>query len=45
LSKLRVDEIKKICIDNNIELLKKSDKTNKMINKLKNELIFDLINL
>ena len=45
LSKLKVEEIKKICIDNNIELLKKSDKTNKMINKLKNELIFDLINL
>ena len=45
LSKLKVDEIKKICTDNNIELLKKSDKTNKMINKLKNELIFDLLNL
>ena len=45
LSKLKIEEIKKICIDNNIELLKKSDKTNKMINKLKNELIFDLINL
>jgi len=45
LSKLKVDEIKKLCIDNNIELLKKSDKTNKMINKLKNELIFDLLNL
>jgi hypothetical protein len=45
LKKLKIEEIKKICIDNNIELLKKSDKTNNMINKLKNELIIDLLNL
>lgn len=45
LKNLKVDEIKKICQENNIELLKKSDKTNKMINKLKIELITELLNI
>jgi len=42
LSKLKVEEIKKLCIENNIDLQKKSDKTMKMINKLKAELLLDL---
>ena len=42
LSKLKVEDIKKLCIENNIELQKKSDKTMKMINKLKSELLLDL---
>lgn len=45
LKDLKIENIKKICIDNNIELLKKSDKTSKMINKLKNDLIDDLLKL
>lgn len=45
LKNLKVDEIKKMCEENNIELLKKSDKTNKMINKLKIELITELLNI
>ena len=42
---MKIDEIKKLCIDEEIELLKKSDKTSKMINKLKNELIDDLLKI
>ena len=45
LKNLKVDEIKKLCEDNNIELLKKSDKTGKLINKLKIELITELLNI
>ena len=40
---MKIDEIKEICIKNNILLQKKSDKTLKMINKLKNDLIEDLV--
>lgn len=42
---MKIDEIKKLCIEEGIELLKKSDKTSKMINKLKNELIDDLLKI
>ena len=34
---------KKLCEENNISIQKKSDKTLKMINKLKDELIIDLL--
>ena len=40
---MKIDEIKEMCIKNNVSIQKKSDKTAKMINKLKNELIEDLI--
>jgi hypothetical protein len=42
---MKIDEIKKLCIEEGTELLKKSDKTSKMINKLKNELIDDLLKI
>jgi hypothetical protein len=42
---MKIDEIKMLCISENIILTKKSEKTNKDINKLKNELINDLISL
>ncbi len=45
LEKMKIDEIKMLCISENIILTKKSEKTNKDINKLKNELINDLISL
>jgi hypothetical protein len=45
LKDLKVENIKKLCIENNIELLKKSDKTHKMINKIKSDLIEDLLKL
>ena len=45
LNKLKIDLIKDICKKENIELLKKSDKTSNMINKLKNELINELLNI
>jgi hypothetical protein len=45
LKDLKIDVIKKLCTENNIELLKKSDKTSKMINKLKSDLIEDLLKL
>ena len=40
---LKINDIKKLCEENNIALQKKSDKTQKMINKLKDELIADLL--
>ena len=43
LKKMKIDEIKNLCNENNIPLLKKSEKTLKMINKLKDELIIELI--
>ena len=45
ISKLKIDEIKKLCIENNIELQKKSEKTMKLINKIKIELIDDLLKI
>ena len=45
LKNLKVEEIKNLCKDNNIDLVKKSDKTGNMINKLKIELITDLLKL
>lgn len=42
---MKIDEIKKICEYNNIPLQKTSDKTNKMINKLKIELITELLKI
>ncbi len=45
LKKLKVDELRTICLENKIDIQKKSEKTNKMINKLKDELITDLIKL
>ena len=43
IKNLKIDELKKMCTENNIELTKKSDKTNRSINKLKTELVNDLI--
>jgi len=45
LNNLKIDSLKKLCSDNNILLQKTSEKTNKMINKLKNELIYDLLKI
>ncbi len=45
IKKLKIDEIKELCIKYNIELTKLSEKTNKPINKLKAELITDLLQL
>jgi hypothetical protein len=42
LNKLKVDELKEICIKYEISLTKISDKTSKMINKTKTELIQDI---
>ena len=42
LKKLKVDELKEICIKYEISLTKVSDKTSKMINKTKAELIDDI---
>ena len=42
LKKLKVDELKEICIKYEISLTKMSDKTSKMINKTKTELIEDI---
>ncbi len=42
LKKLKVDELKEICIKYEISLTKLSDKTSKMINKTKAELIDDI---
>jgi hypothetical protein len=42
LKKLKVDELKEICIKYEISLTKMSDKTSKMINKTKGELIEDI---
>lgn len=42
LKKLKVDELKEICIKYEISLTKISDKTSKMINKTKTELIDDI---
>ena len=41
----KIDFIKKICNDESIQLTKISDKTGKTINKLKNDLIEDLLKL
>lgn len=43
IKNLKIDELKKMCTENNIELTKKSDKTSRSINKLKTELVKDLI--
>ena len=40
-----MDLLKKLCIENNIELQKMSEKTSKMINKIKIDLINDLLNV
>ena len=45
LKKMKIDEIKKLCNDNNINLLKKSDKTSNMINKLKDDLIEEILQI
>lgn len=45
LKKMKIDEIKNLCNENNISLLKKSEKTLKMINKLKDELIIELLKI
>jgi hypothetical protein len=45
LNCLKIDAIKKLCLDNDILLQKKSDKTGKMINKLKNELVSELLTI
>lgn len=42
LKKLKVDELKEICIKYEVSLTKISDKTSKMINKTKTELIDDI---
>jgi hypothetical protein len=43
LKNLKINDIQKLCEENNILLQKKSEKTLKMINKLKNELIDELL--
>jgi hypothetical protein len=43
LKKMKIDELKNECIKYEIAISKKSDKTAKMINKTKNELLEDLI--
>jgi hypothetical protein len=43
LKKMKIDEIKNLCGHHNISLQKLSTKTSKMINKLKEDLINDLI--
>lgn len=45
LKKLKIEELKDLCNENSINLQKKSDKTLKMINKLKIELIADLLKI
>lgn len=45
LNLLKVDDIKKLCEQEGIELKKISDKTNKMINKVKLDLINDLLKI
>jgi hypothetical protein len=40
---MKIDELKNECIKYEIAISKKSDKTSKMINKTKNELLEDLI--
>jgi hypothetical protein len=45
LKKYKIDDLKKLCIENNIDLKKISEKTNKQINKLKDDLITDLLKL
>lgn len=45
LNGMKIDSLKELCIKHNIDLHKKSEKTNKMINKLKADLIDDLLKL
>jgi hypothetical protein len=45
LSTMKIDTLKELCNKNSINTQKKSEKTNKMINKLKSELIDDLLKL
>jgi hypothetical protein len=45
LNNLKIDSLKKLCIKNDIEIQKVSEKTSKMINKVKSELINDLLNI
>ena len=45
LMKLKIDNIKKLCTDHDISIQKKSDITMKLINKLKSELIADLLKI
>jgi hypothetical protein len=45
LKHYKIDDLKKLCIENNIDIKKTSEKTNKQINKLKDDLITDLLNL
>jgi hypothetical protein len=45
LSSMKIGTLKELCNKNSIDTQKKSEKTNKMINKLKTELIDDLLKL
>lgn len=45
LKNLKIDDLRVLCDENNIPLQKKSDKTLKMINKLKIELITELLKI
>lgn len=45
LMKLKIDNIKKLCIENDIPIQKKSDATMRLINRLKSELIADLLKI
>jgi hypothetical protein len=42
LKKMKIDELRNYCIENDINILKKSEKTNKEIKKTKDELLRDL---
>lgn len=44
IKNLKIDELKNLCIENNIDLKKKSDRSTNMVNKIKNDLILDLVN-
>lgn len=45
LDKMKIDDIRTLCETHNISIKKKSEKTNKDINKLKGELITDLLEI
>lgn len=45
LKNSKIDELKKICENEGISILKPSEKTSKMINKLKNELLNDILEI
>lgn len=45
IKKLKIEDLRQLCIENKIDIQKVSEKTNKPINKLKSDLINDLLTL